>query len=247
MRRKPGSRGEPEAEALTAVDLAAQDVILRRLLETMPAVALDAEEDTELVGRFPPAAPARPLVVVDPIDGTWNYAHGSPDYAVMGALVEGGRYRAAVVHLPERRATWWAIAGRGCHRAIDGRDEIRRADVGRPPPRVLGVPRLPPRFAAAIRSLGLELRISRCSAIDAAAIAIGEARATVDPGPPDRRRAIGFLLTTEAGGVVRVGGEPWDARDPEAFVLSGPTVVAASASLANRFGRALSSTRARSR
>src|SRR5688572_7819916 len=88
LRQKGGST--PESAALTAVDLATQDVILLALRRALPDVAVDAEEDTETVALFEPAAPGRALVVIDPVDGTLNYSAGSTDYAVMGSLVADG-------------------------------------------------------------------------------------------------------------------------------------------------------------
>src|SRR5690606_18908196 len=161
--------------------------------------------ETDLVERFPRPDGDRPVVVVDPIDGTLNYASGSPDYAVMGALLVGGRYRAAVVHLPERRTTWWARAGHGCFRAAEGGRAERIRVAAALAPHVLVARKLRRAAASALRPLGLDVRVSRCSAIDSAIGALGDALAAIDAGAPDRRRAIGFLLTTEAGGVVEIG------------------------------------------
>src|SRR5688572_24641297 len=82
---KPGEV-TAESAALTAVDLAAQDVILHQLWAAEPRLRIDAEEDTELVSRFQDAPEDAPLVVIDPVDGTLNYTLGSQDYAVMGSL-----------------------------------------------------------------------------------------------------------------------------------------------------------------
>ena len=51
----------PESAALTAVDLAAQDVILHLLHQAFPEVAIDAEEETDTVHLFPPFREDRPL------------------------------------------------------------------------------------------------------------------------------------------------------------------------------------------
>ena len=85
---------------------------------------------------------------------------------------------------------------------------------------------------------GFTTSTSRCSAIDATAPAIGRGIAAIGPERPDRRWAVGFLVTTEAGGVVRIGGRDWRGEDPERFD-GGPTVVAASAAVAERVMPAL--------
>ena len=103
--------GSPEASALTAVDLAAQEVVLLALHARFPTLAVDAEEDTPAVARFPRSG--RDLAVVDPIDGTLNYANGSPDFAVMGSLLRDGVYVASLLHFPVQGRTVWAIRGGG--------------------------------------------------------------------------------------------------------------------------------------
>jgi len=57
---------------------------------------------------------ARRRWIVDPLDGTVNYLHGIPFWAVSIAIVEDDRLAAAVVHAPALRQTFTAEAGRGC-------------------------------------------------------------------------------------------------------------------------------------
>ena len=52
--------------------------------------------------------------VVDPLDGTVNYLHGIPFWAVSIAVVEGGDAVAAVVHAPELDQTFTAAKDQGC-------------------------------------------------------------------------------------------------------------------------------------
>ena len=80
-----------------------------------------------------------------------------------------------------------------------------------------------------------EVALSRCSAVDSSAPATKRAAAAVSPGRPCRRRAIGFLLTREAGGVVKIGGREWQGEDPLTFPSGqGPSVVANSSELAEK-------------
>lgn len=235
--RKHGDNDE--SEAVTAVDLATQDVILHALLAAIPDVAIDAEEDTPVVRRFPRERPGAPLVVVDPIDGTLNYIRGSKDYAVMGALISGGLYRAAVVYFPAHERMCWAVRGEGTYVADTGEgggpvERIRAPALG------LVTPWTRHGEADALASLGLEVSVSRCSAVDSSAPAIGRARAAISHDRADRRRAIPFLLTTEAGGAVRLGSHRWDGEDPKSFPESAaPTIVAASGALADDIARAI--------
>ncbi|MBD3336242.1 MAG: hypothetical protein GF355_12065 [Candidatus Eisenbacteria bacterium] len=210
---KEGERS-PEGAALTAVDLAAQDVILYALHAALPDIAVDAEEDTAAVALFPPERLGEPVIVIDPVDGTLNYTRGSPDYAVMAALVCDGRYRTALVHLPATGRTAWAHAGHGCRTQSGGEDPLPVRSQTDRSEIILTSPWVPRSWRRAIEGSGFRCETSRCSAIDAAIGALGGAAGSVSYGDVDRRRSIGFLLTTEAGGVVECGGREWHGEDP---------------------------------
>ena len=51
--------------------------------------------------------------LVDPLDGTGNFAHGNPNYAISIALLEAGDPAVGVVHAPETGETFTAVRGRG--------------------------------------------------------------------------------------------------------------------------------------
>lgn len=239
-RESKDAPGSAEAEALTAVDLATQDVLLHLLRDTMPEVALDTEEDTEAVRLFPPYDPARSLVVLDPVDGTLNYTLGSDEYAVMGALLEYGLFRAAVIYFPEHRTMCWAVRGEGCFVERDGRG-AERVGVDRARDTILVTPGVDEAARAALAARAGDVEVSHCSAVDASAPAIGRAKASVSEGRADRRRAIGLFLTLEAGGCVLFGDRPWSGEDPELLPLdASPTIAAANAELARAVRLAVS-------
>ncbi|MFC4438257.1 MULTISPECIES: NAD(+)/NADH kinase [Natrialbaceae] len=54
--------------------------------------------------------------VVDPLDGTGNFAHGNPNYSISIALLEDGEPVMGVVYVPETDELFTAIAGRGARR-----------------------------------------------------------------------------------------------------------------------------------
>ena len=229
----------PESAALTAVDLAAQDVILHLLHQAFPEVAIDAEEETDTVHLFPPFREDRPLIILDPIDGTLNYSRGSIDYAVMGAWFGEGLYRAALIHFPARRELYWAVRHGGCWHQREW-EKPAPLSIGSLPLRVLVTPSVDKAWSNRLRLAGFEVTLSRCSAVDGSAPATGKAAAAVSPGRPGRRRAIGFLLTTEAGGMVKIGERVWQGEDPFTFLTGrGPNVVAGSPELAEKVSEAL--------
>ncbi|GIL27271.1 inositol monophosphatase family protein [Actinocatenispora comari] len=54
--------------------------------------------------------------ILDPVDGTANYLHGLPMYAVSLALVEAGRPILGAVYLPALNQRYWAAEGGGAYR-----------------------------------------------------------------------------------------------------------------------------------
>jgi histidinol-phosphatase len=66
--------------------------------------------------------------IVDPIDGTRNFARGIPIWATLVALEEDGEMRVGVVSAPALGRRWWAERGSGAF--ADG-DAIRVSSVGR--------------------------------------------------------------------------------------------------------------------
>ena len=98
----------------TAIDKAAEDVILARVREAAGAVV------SEEVGRL--GGEALPLVVVDPIDGSLNAKRGIPFFSLSIAVAEGETMDDVVfgfVHDFGSREEWTARRGEGA--GLDGR------------------------------------------------------------------------------------------------------------------------------
>jgi len=224
-RKKRTASGTPESEALTAADLAAQDVILHLLADALPGISVDAEEDTDTVQLFAPAAAGRDEVVVDPIDGTFSYLQGSDDFAVMAALVRSGRLAAAVVAYPAHGRLYWAIAGQGCFAQPAGA-AAERVRLGDLPRRVLVTPRTPRGWQDALETAGYEVSRCPCSAVSSGAPVLGRG-CSVYRGRADRRRTIALLLTSEAGGVALFGERRWRGEDPRLLPADVDATIAA--------------------
>jgi myo-inositol-1(or 4)-monophosphatase len=93
---------------VTAADRDAEALVVARLSEAFPEHGILAEEGSRR------EVPAKPTWIVDPLDGTTNYLHGIPVFAVSIGLVEAGRPVLGVVHAPALRTTWWGAPGQGC-------------------------------------------------------------------------------------------------------------------------------------
>lgn len=239
------AHGTPESEALTAVDLACQDVFLELVRRELPDAAVDAEEDTALAMSAPAEGPGRPLVVLDPVDGTLSYLKGSDDWAVMSGLIEDGYFAAVHLEFPSLDRTVWAARGRGCW-IREGAAAERRVVLGDPdlalPRRVLCGAWFPKPGADALVGLGLEVVRSRCSAVDATAPILGRGCGAITRYRVDRRHAIGLVASLEAGAHVRVGDRVWAGEDPATLPDDGrPTVLAVDARDAEAWQSALSS------
>ncbi len=118
-------------DLVTVADREAEELITRALLEAYPdAVVLGEEayaEEPDLLPRFRDAAHG---FTVDPVDGTKNFVHGSPDYAVMVSEVIDGETVRAWIWQPEHEAAWVAERGAGVRR---NGELVRREPAGEQP------------------------------------------------------------------------------------------------------------------
>ncbi|MFN9506676.1 MAG: inositol monophosphatase family protein, partial [Rubrivivax sp.] len=94
---------------VTEVDRAAEQAIIDILLEAYPGHGILAEES----GRERGARHSDYVWIIDPLDGTTNFIHGFPVYAVSIALSFRGRIEQAVVYDPARNDLFYASKGRG--------------------------------------------------------------------------------------------------------------------------------------
>ena len=94
---------------VTEVDLAAEAVIIDTLLGAYPGHGILAEE----TGSSRGAADSEFVWIIDPLDGTTNFIHGFPTYAVSIALAHRNQVQQAVVYDPARNDLFFASKGRG--------------------------------------------------------------------------------------------------------------------------------------
>ncbi len=96
-------------DLVTDADIAAQHAIQSRLLNEYPDHAWVGEEDAQ----FEKPDASKICWLVDPLDGTANYAHGFPNFAVSIAAVLGNQVLAGVVFDPCANEMFSAILGQG--------------------------------------------------------------------------------------------------------------------------------------
>lgn len=96
---------------VTEVDKAAEAAIMETLQEAYPGYRILAEESGETAGSGKTDDDYQ--WIIDPLDGTTNFIHGFPQYAVSIALAKGGVVEQAVVYDPNRNELFTASKGAG--------------------------------------------------------------------------------------------------------------------------------------
>lgn len=114
------------SDLVTVADEAAERFIEARVRARFGDVLFVGEEiyerDKSILDRLPKAERA---IVIDPIDGTFNYANGIPAFAVIAAVVEKGETVAGILYDPMRDDWTSAIKGEGAY--LEGPGKPRRA------------------------------------------------------------------------------------------------------------------------
>jgi myo-inositol-1(or 4)-monophosphatase len=225
-------------DVVTEGDRECETLIRERLDVLRPADVVLGEEG----GADAEPRPGQVRWIVDPIDGTVNYAHGLPWFAVsIGAEVDGRPLAGAVVE-PASGRVWSAAAGHGAR--LDGR-ALRASALERPDVAVVATglaydPGRRRRQAELIARIAAEvgdLRRGGCASLDLCSVAAGWVDGFYEHGLNHWDWAAGALIAQEAGAVVR---RP-DPTDPdglgaEAVVAAGPGIAAGLAELLRGLG-----------
>lgn len=101
---------------VTEADVVAERVLTRRLTELLPGAVVGeeaVEADQSLLSALECSGP---VWVIDPVDGTGNFAHGRPRFAVVVALVVDGVTQAGWIHDPIPNASYITVRGEGAWR-----------------------------------------------------------------------------------------------------------------------------------
>lgn len=210
-----------DCDLVTQADLASERIVLDGLRAAFPDDGFLAEESGATAG-----APGRRWYV-DPLDGTVNFVHRLPIYAISVARVVDGAPDVAVVHLPALRETYLALRGGGCR--LNGAPA--RVSATRVPDEALLATGFPYRRRV-LRDNNLEnfnrlflrqrgIRRMGAAAADLAFVAAGRLDAFWELHLSPWDVAAGGLLVQEAGGVVDTiesGGDWLHGRN----VLAGP-------------------------
>ena len=189
---------------VSEVDRAAERAIIDILLEAYPGHAILAEES----GRERGARDSEFLWIIDPLDGTTNFLHGFPVYAVSIALAHRGVVQQAVVYDPTRNDMFFASRGRGAFmndRRLRVSKRIRLAEsligTGFPFRKGDNFQRYVKMFENVMQACA-GLRRPGAAALDLCYVAAGWYDGFFETGLSPWDAAAGSLLITEAGGLV---------------------------------------------
>ena len=216
-------REKGPSDLVTEADLASQEVIRRVVLEAFPDHEFLSEEDAP-AGKLAPTAGFR--WIVDPLDGTTNYVHRVPEYAVSIALEYAGQTMAGTIFNPVSGECYTARAGGGAflngrRLHVSGVTELSQAlvSVGFPP----RVDRDSQSLADFVKIIGAAQSIRRTgsAALNLCYIASGRYDAYCARETKTWDVAAGWLLVTEAGGQLTApDGTPVRLERPQ-FLAAG--------------------------
>ena len=205
-------------DLVTVADHESEALITAALQSAYPDALVLGEEamaaDPALLDRF---AAAEHAFTADPVDGTKNFVHGSPDHAVMVAEVRGGEVTRGWIWQPQHATSYVAERGAGAWR---NGERLVVTEAGP------GVPFRTARRAWVGRPLGdlgtLELTWA-CCGIDYPHLVDGDARALLYSRSMPWDHLPGGLILTEAGGVVgQHDGAPLQPRALAGGIVAAP-------------------------
>ena len=155
--------------------------------------------------------------IIDPLDGTTNYLHGHPQYAISMALLHKGKLQEALVYAPERNDCYMASRGQGALRndrriRVSNRIELNRCLIG------TGFPvvdqSMMDTYLAILKDFLAKTAGGRregAAALDLCALACGRLDGIFEFNLKPWDIAAGALIVQEAGGIVTdmLGNEGW--------------------------------------
>jgi myo-inositol-1(or 4)-monophosphatase len=212
-------------DLVTEADVASEKLIIERIRSHYPRHAVLAEESgaSEVIGDVA----AEWKWIIDPLDGTTNYAHGYPCFCVSIGLERNGKLELGVVYDPMRNEMFAAERGQGA--TLNDRP-MRVSDVAELNRAMLctGFPydvRERPDFTREFSNFTMEAQAVRrdgSAALDLAYVACGRFDGFWEDGLNPWDIAAGVLLIEEAGGsVTDFRGGPLDIYSPRVIASNG--------------------------
>jgi myo-inositol-1(or 4)-monophosphatase len=216
-----------DIDLVTEADLASERLIIERIRSYYPRHSILAEESGASSADSAGFNKSEWKWIIDPLDGTTNYAHGYPCFCISIALERSGNIEIAVVYDPSRDELFAAERGRGVtlnDRAVKVSDieDLNSAML------CTGFPynvRERPNFAKDFANFTMHAQAVRrdgSAALDLAYVACGRFDGFWEDGLNPWDVAAGVLLIEEAGGLVtNFEGERLDIYTPKVLASNG--------------------------
>ena len=213
-----------DIDLVTEADIAAEQLIIERIRTHYPQHSILAEESGEMI-RID--QPSDWKWIIDPLDGTTNYAHGYPCFCVSIAVELKNAIQIGVVYDPTRDEIFAAQLGEGA--TLNGR-RIRVSEIEELNSAMLctGFPydvRERPHFALDFSNFTMRAQAVRrdgSAALDLAYVACGRFDGFWEDGLNPWDVAAGVLLIEEAGGrITDFSGGRLDLYTPKVLVSNG--------------------------
>jgi myo-inositol-1(or 4)-monophosphatase len=213
-------------DLVTEADLASEQLIIERISSHYPRHAILAEESGASANNSDDSA-AEWKWIIDPLDGTTNYAHGYPCFCVSIGVERAGKLELGVVYDPMRNEVFAAERGQGATlndrpMRVSDVEELSRAML------CTGFPydvRERPDFARDFSNFTMQAQAVRrdgSAALDLAYVACGRFDGFWEDGLKPWDIAAGVILIAEAGGsVTDFQGAALDLYSPRVLASNG--------------------------
>lgn len=166
--------------------------------------------------------------IVDPVDGTTNYIHGSPEFAVSVGLARGNTPILGVTYSPSTGNMYWGESGSGAF--LNGK-RLSVSKVAETTPGIFGsnypTRDINQRFKInkqieSIIGKSQGIRMSGCASLQLARVASGFLSGHWEYGLSPWDIVAGYVLITEAGGkVTSASGKPYSLSDSTILASNG--------------------------
>lgn len=209
---------------VSEVDRLAEDDIVDIIRARYPGHAIVAEERGGELGALG-ADPRGIEWLIDPLDGTTNYLHGHPQFAVSIAARQDGRLQHAVIFDPLREEMYTASRGQGAQLnsrriRVTTQDKLAHALLATGSRKRAGPADPWLRTFKALLAQAVDVRRSGSAALDLAYIACGRLDGYWQSGLAPWDMGAGSLLVREAGGLTA------DFAGAQQYLESGEIVAA---------------------
>ncbi|MCX5849066.1 MAG: inositol monophosphatase family protein [Deltaproteobacteria bacterium] len=211
-----------EINLVTEADKMSEDLIIAAINRNFPDHGILAEESPMIKGA------GKLRWIIDPLDGTTNYAHGYPVFCVSIALEKEGEIALGVVYDPMREEMFIAVRGEGAYLndkklAVSRTDNISRSLLATGFP--YDIRESKENNLDYFNSMAVNVQAIRragAAALDLAYLAAGRFDGFWELKLKPWDTAAGCLLVTEAGGAISdIAGGKWHLYSPNLLASNG--------------------------